>query len=629
MPMKRCAIYFFYDSYGVADDYVDTMLSALDPLVERLVVVCNGQLSEACRRLFGRHTSEILVRENKGFDVWAYKAALNHIGWEALARYDELILMNFTLFGPLYPLEEMFSAMEARPELDFWGSTKCKEFHIEEDQKRWQCPYGYTPEHIQSSFLVCRKRLAASQDFRTYWQNVPPILSYYDAGGKHEQVFTKHFADLGYRWDVYTDIDDLDPMEVGYCPTLSFPKPLVSQKRSPFLKRRSFFQGVDETYLFFPLARELLRFVAENTCYDPRLILQNVLRACNQYDLAETLYPVELVRDDAGTSEPGRAVGAPPLRRRRVAVWVRRDRFFDQSDIDWNLSRLQGCADVFFGSDAGQSAENVFTGAGARLADYDYVFVLNWIPREPDGGSTMNLQLQCAAVRAYLQSPARIEALCALLDGHPDWGSLTAADNALRSAQMAAWNEWRGLYPNAVQWRDANKLQLALAEGKPPVYSTNGCAVYRSAALRGLDKLQFDRTDPLTLSYLLPLVVQSNGFMPVRFASHQDAQLLIAGLQGYAKYMPAQAEEWHRITYVRTLEQQLAGMEQQLEEAHGYAAGLEQQLAEARQYIARLETDIAAKTGSEQRLEEALRSQQAELDRRGEIIHKYLRWIKL
>ena len=57
MPIKRCAIYFFYDSYGVVDDYVHTMLSALDPLVDRLVVVCNGSLNEAGRRLFGRHTA--------------------------------------------------------------------------------------------------------------------------------------------------------------------------------------------------------------------------------------------------------------------------------------------------------------------------------------------------------------------------------------------------------------------------------------------------------------------------------------------------------------------------------------------------------------------------------------------
>ena len=622
MPMKRCAIYFFYDSYGVVDDYVHTMLSALDPLVDRLVVVCNGSLNEAGRRLFGRHTAEILVRENKGFDVWAYKTALDHIGWEALTQYDELILMNFTLFGPLYPLEEMFSAMEARPALDFWGSTKCKEFHSDADQQLWQCPYGYTPEHIQSSFIVCRKKLTGSQAFREYWQNIPPILSYYDAGGKHEQVFTKHFADLGYQWDVYTDIDDLDPMAVGYCPTLSFPKPLVSKKRSPFLKRRSFFQGVNETYLFFPLARELLRFVAENTWYDPRLILQNVLRACNQYDLTETLFPVELVREDADNAGPGRPGPAPAPHKYRIAVFVRRDRFFDESDIDWKLRQLEGYADVFFGSDGEQSAENVFTGAAARLQDYDYVFVLNWVPREPDGGSTMNLQLQCAAVRAYLQSPARMGALCDLLEKHPDWGSLTAADNALRSVQMAAWNEWRGLYPAAVQWRDTNGLQLALDEAKPPVYSTGGCAVYRPAALRGLDRLQFAQTDPLTISYLLPLVVQSNGFMPVRFAAHQDAQLLIAGLQSYAKYMPSQAEEWHRIAYVQTLEQQLP-------EIKNYAAALEQQLLEAQNYIARLEKDIAAKTLAEQRLEELVRNQQAELDRPGAIVRKCLRHIKL
>ena len=61
-------------------------------------------------------------RENVGFDVWGYKDALEQFGAERLAEYDELILMNYTWFGPVRPFEPVFERMDARA-VDFWGMT--------------------------------------------------------------------------------------------------------------------------------------------------------------------------------------------------------------------------------------------------------------------------------------------------------------------------------------------------------------------------------------------------------------------------------------------------------------------------------------------------------------------------
>lgn len=40
-----------------------------------------------------------------------------------LVKFDEMIMMNFTIMGPVYPLNEMFECMDAK-DLDFWGVTK-------------------------------------------------------------------------------------------------------------------------------------------------------------------------------------------------------------------------------------------------------------------------------------------------------------------------------------------------------------------------------------------------------------------------------------------------------------------------------------------------------------------------
>ncbi len=38
---------------------------------------------------------------------------------EKLVKFDEMIMMNFTIMGPVYPLNEMFECMDAK-DLDFW-----------------------------------------------------------------------------------------------------------------------------------------------------------------------------------------------------------------------------------------------------------------------------------------------------------------------------------------------------------------------------------------------------------------------------------------------------------------------------------------------------------------------------
>ena len=83
MIVKRLGVFFFYDQDGIADRYVDYLLESMDPCLERLVVVSNGKLTKESKDMFGRHTQKrerqarcLIERENKGFDVWAYRTAL-------------------------------------------------------------------------------------------------------------------------------------------------------------------------------------------------------------------------------------------------------------------------------------------------------------------------------------------------------------------------------------------------------------------------------------------------------------------------------------------------------------------------------------------------------------------------
>ena len=285
--MKRLGIFFFYEKNGEVDGFVTYYLADLVKNLSELVIVCNGKLSESGRAAFAPFTNKIIVRENKGLDVWAYKTALDLYGWQRLAEFDEVVMTNATLMGPVRPLREMFDAMALRPELDFWGLSL--HHGAEGNPFKGKHIYSYLPEHIQSHFIVYRQKFLQSRDLQNYWDKMPMIESYTDSVQRYEAVFTKIFADKGYRWGVYVDTGDLKDF-TDY-PLLVCPARLLRDKKCPLFKRRSFMHEY-EAYLNDTAGepvRELYAYLRDHTDYPLELIWSNMIRTMHPWDFTRAL----------------------------------------------------------------------------------------------------------------------------------------------------------------------------------------------------------------------------------------------------------------------------------------------------------------------------------------------------
>lgn len=284
--VNRLGIFFFYDGQGVVDDYVPTMLEGFKPHFSDLTIVVNGKLNDEGRAKLSRFSEKIIVRPNEGLDVWAYKTALESYGWDKLADFDEIVLFNATIMGPIYPFSEMFTTMGAK-DLDFWGITK---FHRVDRDPFGYSPYGYLPEHIQSHFHAYRKSFHTSDAFKKYWDNLPEITDYTQSVGLHESVFTKRFADQGFKWDVYVDTSDMEGFSYG--PVTFAAKELIEKKRMPIFKRRSFFHPYSDvmTQSVGNAALDLYEYLRDYTDFDVDLIWQNALRTMNMADLQKNLH---------------------------------------------------------------------------------------------------------------------------------------------------------------------------------------------------------------------------------------------------------------------------------------------------------------------------------------------------
>lgn len=282
---NRFLVYFFFDKDGIVDDYIDYMLNGMSKCVRDILVISNGNISDDGKKVFSKYTDRVIERENAGFDVGAYKDALTIMGWENLCEYDEVILMNYTIMGPIYPLQEMFDSMDER-DIDYWGPTISHETDFDPFGTN---PYGYLPDHIQTHFLTIRNSLLVSKEFRDYWRKMPFIETYQQSVGRHESFFTKHFADMGYKWDVYANSEAY--RELTYQPCLTMATEMIRDQKLPFFKRRSFMQ--DYTVVLNESVGQhgkmLYDYIDKETDYDVNLIWDNLLRVENMADLKRNL----------------------------------------------------------------------------------------------------------------------------------------------------------------------------------------------------------------------------------------------------------------------------------------------------------------------------------------------------
>ncbi|MEG0804771.1 MAG: rhamnan synthesis F family protein, partial [Pygmaiobacter sp.] len=101
--------------------------------------------------------------------------------------------------------------------------------------------------------------------------------------------FTKHFTDLGFIGAPYLDCTEWEAF-MDY-PLMGMPVEMLREKRTPFIKRKSFFSE-RSSYLSKPQGAAggaLLQYLTQKTDYDIHLILQNITRTVPAADYTTAL----------------------------------------------------------------------------------------------------------------------------------------------------------------------------------------------------------------------------------------------------------------------------------------------------------------------------------------------------
>lgn len=564
--INRLGIYFFYEKDGFVDNFVKVFFEDYIKQVTDMIVVCNGKLDEEGREFFGKYTNRVIVRDNKGLDVWAYKTALDSLGWEKLVQYDEICLVNCTIMGPVYSLSEAFDEMAGR-DLDFWGITK--HYKIPEDPFG-NCPYGYIPEHIQSHFMVFRQSLVQSEQFQKFWNKMPMIDGYNDSIARFESYFTKCFADKGFSWDVYVDTDDMKD-KTDY-PLMNYAKELIRDKRCPFFKRRMFFQPYQyelNNTLGQP-AKELYDYLKANNLYDVNLIWDNILRTCHQADFTKNMHLNYVLSSSMYNEEKV----ADILKKRKIAL-VMHLYFPDLvEDSFQHALSIPKEADVYITTDSvekkavimetfqklpchhlevrvivnrGRDVSSVLVGVKDVIAQYDYVcFVHDKKTAQLKPGSVgdsfgykcfQNTLYNKTFVYNVLQTFEDNERLGLLSPPEPNHGAF----------YPTLGNEWGCNFETTRQLAEKLGLNIPLSMYKEPLAPYGTFFWFRPAAMKPLydkdweyedfppEPNNIDGTILHAIERIYSLTVQAAGYYPGMVMVDQFASIELTNLRYYVR----------------------------------------------------------------------------------------------
>lgn len=266
-PMRRLCIFSFQDAQGIVDDYVTYFLKEMSRHVERILFYSNGPLDEASTKTLRGVAHEIIIRPSGDLDVPAYKEGLERIAFNKDQAYDEVLMVNHTCYGPIYPFAELFDAMEKR-NCDFWGVTA----HLEVAPNT-STGTGRLPYYINTNFMAVRAKMLTSPAFREYWKALPAELDCEETAKRHEAVFTEYFTTLGFNSDTYLDCRKYS---THYPALLDIDETMID--RNPLLERRAFFH--DPRFLEYYAADlpRALQIIARTSTYDSALIWRNIVR---------------------------------------------------------------------------------------------------------------------------------------------------------------------------------------------------------------------------------------------------------------------------------------------------------------------------------------------------------------
>lgn len=534
---KRIAMYVIYDKDGILDNYRKYYLKELRKVCDTIVGVVSGTLTPESREELEELTDDFFVRENKGLLAGSWVDGIKHIGWDTLAGYDELLMLNDSFFGPFYPLSEMMDAAE-QSDADFYGAMK----NFEEKSYKEIAGRPLKHGHFRGSicyFYIIKSRLLHSPEFRRYWSTMPEVKGDWDTYFFAEIDFYDYVKDAGFKIDAYQG----DKLKGYFFDNLSHNMhKLIEDEHIPFARIRPFCTDIKSQSNLVNYGkdpRQTIEYVRQHTDYDTNMIWDYILRTKNLTDIWNQLQ-LEYVVPKFSVEKPytyDKKIAVilhiyyedqVPLIARYCKNFPPHTDFYvttseDNKDTEEAIRREFDCAELNYilttRPNVGVAMSTLWITYADIVTNGEYEYICYFHDKKSPYGQ-FAVQGQQFAERLYenLFGTAEIvKNIINLLEENPKLGILGAPMVYHGAYFMAATRGQEGNYKNVVELAELLNLSVDISRDKIPVSAYGDMFWFRSKTMKKAIEHKFSYED-FNIKYrqdftLLHAIERSYGFI--------------------------------------------------------------------------------------------------------------------
>ena len=262
--MKRLLLYVHFNKYNHISSHVYYQLTKMRPLFSKVIFISNSSINNNDYHKLVEHRlmDSFIQRENIGFDFAAWRDGMTAVGFEELATYDSVTIMNDTCFGPLWDIKDYYLEYESDDSVDFWGLTNNRA------TPKSRYTQGFR-EHIQSYFITFKKSVIVSPEFKNFWENVKNYTNVQDVIDNYETQVTTKFLDAGFKYKVIFNTVNEDASHMLHADFSFYHPTAILSHRVPFIKVKA----IDNNQHITPY---LLDEIAKQSDYPVDLIISHM-----------------------------------------------------------------------------------------------------------------------------------------------------------------------------------------------------------------------------------------------------------------------------------------------------------------------------------------------------------------
>ena len=197
---------------------------------------------------------------------------------------------------------------------------------------------------------------------------------------------------------------------------------------------------------------------------------------------------------------------------KRVAIFLCKQNLYYVESVLEDCKKLEKEADIYIGEGSSHTFENLGINVSASFLDYDYVVMINPFEKLEIETDASYFQRQTYYIKNMIGSLQALEKHIAILEESDVEGMLISPVDYIKACNLEHYETGEKYYPIIEKYVKEQGLKVPIEKNKMLI-AENCCAVIKTKALQGFEKLRGEIFEPQFMSQLIPLYIQSRGFL--------------------------------------------------------------------------------------------------------------------